>query len=69
MGFDLHHHGNPGPDPSCFYASAALPFYAGGNASDPHGSPIGIGADGYFMYAERTYHRFISYSRHGLGRI
>ena len=54
MGFDLHHHGNPGPDPSCFYGAGAAPFYAaGGNTSDddPHGSPVGLGADGYYMYA------------------
>jgi len=49
MGFDLHHHGDPGPSDECLYSSGKSPFYT--DSGDPHGFPTGFSADGYFQYA------------------
>jgi hypothetical protein len=57
MGFDLHHHGNPGPSEECFYDnSSSSVFYGDGDGNDPHAYPVGLGADGYFMYGQYAEH-------------
>ena len=36
--------------------SSSSVFYADGDGNDPHAYPVGLGADGYFMYGQYAEH-------------
>ena len=42
---------------TCFYQNGSSPWYTDG---DPHGLPIGMSSDGYFIYGQYQKHTQLS---------